>query len=317
MNKYLSENFVISQMRTLVKTESAYNLQDDVASISGNFIVSCDTINEDTHFFSNMDAKYVAKRLFRSNISDIISKAALPKYYTLSLTLSSNRNKDWLENFVESLKEEQETYSCYLIGGDTTFAPITSLSMTVFGSHELQNLTEFQDIKREVKGNFPQQFQAMPGDDIYVTGYIGTAFIARIFYFDECRYNIWSKDEWTKILQEYHSPSLPHNTQIQNIFSYANASTDISDGLITDLESICTASNVLYSLDFQAIPIMNSIKNFIASCDFSSYHPELKEFFHIINSGDDYQALFTASPKYKKILENQENISRIGKIMAP
>ena len=82
----------------------------------------------------------------------------------------------------------------------------------------------------------------------------------------------------------------------------ASSSTDISDGLYSDLNNICKASGLGADIYFPKIPISKAALKLIA------VKSNLKE--RVINGGDDYEILFTGP----KGLDRKENITMIGKM---
>ena len=95
------------------------------------------------------------------------------------------------------------------------------------------------------------------------------------------------------------------------MLNLANTSIDISDGLISDLEKMLNKQDFSFYLDLNKIPISKQLSNIIKI-------KNLKK-TNLISNGDDYQVLFTATPKKPRIIENLSKIlgikiSKIGKI---
>ena len=97
----------------------------------------------------------------------------------------------------------------------------------------------------------------------------------------------------------------------KTLFRYANASIDISDGLIADLEKMINKQHLSYILYEKNIPISKNLIKLIRI-------QKLKK-SNLISNGDDYQVLFTASPTKARIVGNTSKnlgikITKIGKI---
>jgi len=87
---------------------------------------------------------------------------------------------------------------------------------------------------------------------------------------------------------------------------------DVSDGLILDLERMMNRQKLNYKIHIDKVPISKKLNNLIKQNKFK------KENF--ISNGDDYQILFTSSPKnlnkIKKLASRIKiKITPIGKII--
>ena len=96
---------------------------------------------------------------------------------------------------------------------------------------------------------------------------------------------------------------------INNLKKIANASIDISDGLLSDLEKLINKQNLSYKIFLDKVPISYNLLKILKNKKL------LKK--NLISKGDDYQILFTAR-KSKRILIKRiakltkNKISRIG-----
>ncbi len=273
--------------------QSSLNLNDDVFfDKSKELVISIDTYIEGIHFINFKYPKLVIKKIIRSSISDLICKGVNPKYYFIS---GSGNQKSFskrnLELISKSLKEEQKKYSIYLCGGDTVFS--TKLSFTVI-SLGFSNKIIFRN-------------KAKLDDDIYVTGNLGDSFIGlKVF---QKKINLNKKLE-KYFKKKYFHPNLQINLT-KKLFSFANTSIDISDGLIADLEKLINKQKLSYKLYLKSIPISNNLNKLI--------NLNIIEKISSISNGDDYQILFTAAPSKSRIITKTSKslgikISKIGKI---
>ena len=277
IKKYLSSKEKNSQY--------SLNFNDDVGLVDGK-IYSTDTICEDIHFFSNDKPHLIAKKLIRVNVSDIVSKGIKPKYCLFNFSIGKNIDEKWISNFMKGLRADIEFFKLNLIGGDTTKTlDKTVLSLTIFG-----NLINDKFVKRSsAKGN----------DYIYVSGTIGDSALG-LHCRKNLRVNILKKHK-EFLFNRYLRPN-PRIDLINYINKNASASTDISDGLYSDLDNICRASNLGADINFNSVPLSNAARAIITK------YPKLNKL--ILSGGDDYEVLFTG----RDGLDRNKKITKIGKM---
>ena len=266
------------------QTKHSLNFEDDIAVVD-NYAYSTDTISEDIHFFSDDDPKTIAKKLIRANISDLISKGVKPKFCLLNFSSGKLVNQRWLNSFFKSFHQDLKNYNLNLIGGDTISTKNkTVLSLTIFGPVNSKKI-----IKRST---------AKFSDFIYVSGTIGDAFIGMSIKKKQIKFDKKAKE---KLISKYLVPE-PQTNLTNLIRNKANAATDISDGLLNDLNNICTTSKLGAEIKFSSIPKSKEVIKFL-----STYKRYEKQ---ILIGGDDYQILFTGP----KGLEKYKNVTKIGRM---
>jgi len=266
------------------QTKHSLNFEDDIAIVD-NYAYSTDTISEDIHFFSDDDPKTIAKKLVRVNISDLISKGVKPKFCLLNFSSGKSINQRWLDSFFRSFHQDLKSYDLNLIGGDTVSTKSkTVLSLTIFGRVKSKKI-----IKRS---------SAKFSDLIYVSGTIGDAFIGMSIKKKKIKFDERAKE---KLILKYLVPQ-PQTNLINLIRNKANASTDISDGLLNDLNNICTTSRLGAEIKFSLIPKSKEVIKFL-----NTYKRFEKQ---ILIGGDDYQILFTGP----KGLDKYKNVTKIGRM---
>ena len=278
------------------KNSGSLNLNDDVFfDKSRKLVVSLDTYVEGIHFINFKKPEYVIKKILRSSISDLICKGVNPKYYFISGSGDKNTfSKKNLKKISRSLKQEQNKYSIQLCGGDTVFSKKLSFTITSVG----------------FSNNIIFRNKAKINDDIYVTGNLGDSFIGLKLLKKKINLNNKLSLYFKK---KYFNPDL-HIKITKKLLSFANTSIDISDGLISDLEKLINKQKLSYKLYLKDIPVSKNLELLF----------NLKKIKKIscISRGDDYQILFTASPKKSRIISKTSNslgikISKIGKICSP
>jgi len=266
-------------------------LKDD-AAVLNKYIISTDLLIQNLHFFGTESAQDIARKALRINLSDIAAMGGVPKYYLMSLAIPNSTDEDWLHNFSTGLDFDNKEYRVKLIGGDLVIcnAPIT-ISITIFG-----------ECGNPIKTNTAQL-----GDNIYVTGNIGDSGLGLRILQGKLNAPAWAQRQ---LIASYQLPSPAVNIAPQ-IAKYANAMTDISDGLNIDLWQICKNSSLGAQLDSNTIPISNAANEVINS--------NQAKITDLLEYGDDYQLIFTApADKHDDIMKCatiNHNITKIGQII--
>ena len=274
------------------KTQSiVHGVGDDCAIVKipkdKQLVMSIDTLVSGVHFLDDAEPKLIGARALSIALSDLAAMGAEPLCFTLALTLPQ-ADEYWLKNFSEGLWDIAEAYDCPLVGGDTTRGPLT-ISIQVHGL-----ITTGKQLLRS---------GACVGDAIYVTGYLGdgAAALATI------KNTLSVSDSSAKYFHShYYSPSA-RIAEGRELIGIANAAIDISDGLLADLQHICTASHVGAQIDINALPLSPAMKDDV---------PEA--FWHnwAATGGDDYQLCFTVPPNLEKQLGNLKHVTKIGKVIS-
>ena len=278
----------------LSKQAGAEGLRDDVSLLPSRTdarIITTDTLVEGVHFFASDPLDTVAKKLVRVNVSDCLAKGAKPKDALLNLTWPKKRSDDDLRLFVSGLAEDFAQFEIDLIGGDTTSTNGQMvLSLTLIGACVGLGPTR----RRGAREN----------DDIWVSGTIGDARLGL-----ECL--IQSLADQPDLVARYRVPDVPIPDIADCIARYATASIDVSDGLVADLRHLAEAANLKAEILADHVPLSDETRK-ITDADLSNL-----TFSDLVTGGDDYQALFTASPNARDALEawsrkSGQRLSRIG-----
>ena len=275
------------------KNKSALNLNDDVFFDKKKGIaISVDTFNLGYHFIDFKHPDLVIKKILRSSISDLICKGVLPKFYFIAGS-GNNRtfSKKNLFLISKSLTEEQKKYNIALCGGDTTFSNKLSFTITSLGY-----------TKKIIYRN-----KALINDDIYVTGVLGDSFMGLQILKKKIKVSKELKNYFT---QKYYLPDIRIKLT-KKLYNFANASIDLSDGLIDDLSKMINNQNLSFSLNENKIPISKNLLKIIKMKNMKK--------IKLVSNGDDYQILFTArKDKSRIIAQTSKNlgikISKIGTI---
>ena len=249
-------------------------LRDDAALIpckaGQQFVVTVDAIVAGVHYLPDDPPDLVARKLLRVNLSDLAAMGARPRHYLLTTALPAAIGDDWVEKFAGGLAEDQRLYGIDLLGGDSvaTDGPAV-LSLTAIGEVAIG-----AEIRRS---------GARPGDQIWVTGTIGDAFLGLAIL--RGTYPSLPAEQRTALIRRFQLPE-PRVELGPRLAGIAHAMLDVSDGLVADLGHICEASQVGGTISLTELPLLPAARQ-LASAD-----PDLPG--HLATAGDDYELLFTA-----------------------
>ncbi len=244
----------------LATDAGARGLEDDAALLDTppgcRLVTTTDTMVEGVHFPGDGSPGLIARRLLRTNLSDLAAMGARPNGYLLNLALTDRIDDPWLESFAAGLAKDQEEFGLSLLGGDTVATPgALTLTVTAFGSAA-------SPVHRSGAG---------PGDLVFVTGPIGDGF----FGLKAVRGEL----DAPRLAERYWLPSPRFGAA-----DGATAAADISDGLIADLGHICRASGVGAVIDLEAVPLSPEVAAL-----------GLEARLEALTGGDDYELVLTGS----------------------
>lgn len=257
---------------------------DDCALLSippgQELALTTDTMVENVHFFAGAEPSALGHKLLAVNLSDLASMGAQPIAVTLALTLPQV-DEAWLSAFSQGFLDLANQYNVDLIGGDTTKGPLT---LTV------------QALGLVRPGKALRRGTAKPGDLIYLTGNLGDAGLGLKI----CQGYVCHNPELP--LQRFHRPN-PRVATGLALTGIATACIDVSDGLAGDLGHILKQSKVGACLDWEALPLSDAVRAYIA---------DTGDWAMPLTAGDDYELCFTVDPKDAD--QVPEGCSKIGVI---
>ncbi|WET39730.1 thiamine-phosphate kinase [Citrobacter enshiensis] len=227
--------------------------------------ISTDTLVAGNHFLPDIDPADLAYKALAVNLSDLAAMGADPAWLTLALTLPEV-NEAWLAAFSDSLFEQLNYYDMQLIGGDTTRGP---LSMTL-GIHG------YVPVGRALKRS-----GAKPGDWIYVTGTPGDSAAGLAIL--QNRLQVAEANDAEYLLKRHLRP-MPRILIGQALRDLASAAIDLSDGLISDLGHIVTASGCGARVEVDALPYSDALSRHVAPDQALRW---------ALSGGEDYELCFT------------------------
>lgn len=227
--------------------------------------VSTDMLLEGRHFMPQDGPAGIGHKALAVNLSDLAAMGATPRWATLAIALPA-ADDAWLTAFARGFFRVAEQYGIELVGGDTTRGPMT-LSLTVVGE-----LPPGLALRRD---------GARPGDDIWVSGVLGSA--AAALAYRQGRLFMEQIDA-ARVLPALYLPTPRVELGIA-LRGVASAAIDISDGLLADLGHVLERSGVGATLEFAALPTLPVIQKYL-------HEPVMRE--AVLAGGDDYELCFTA-----------------------
>ena len=297
INKIISESQIIDKYLDKLNFDKVetFNFKNDGAYLKSkknkDIVVTNDSIIENVDFFYYYSPESIAQKIISYNLSDLSSMGATPYCYTLSLSLTSSISEQWIKRFTKKLLILQKKYSFFLLGGDIGKSNQLNIASNFFG-YVKKNYT----IKRNT---------SKIGDSLWITGNIGQSYIGLLSIKKKIRLSQKFKKYF---LNQYFFPQ-PCMLGSE-IINFCNSCIDISDGFLGDLSKLLD-NNLGVDLYYDKIPLSLNAKMLIDK--------NIISFNSLLNCGDDYELLFTSSPKNdirisKIALKNRIKITKVGKI---
>lgn len=267
---------------------------DDAAAVfppvGEHLLISTDTLVENIHFFSDVNAYALGIKSAAVSLSDIAAMGARALWMTVSLSRPPVAS-DWFRDFAQGLSDSTKQYNYAIIGGDLTRANAITITTTVMGA---------------MQGTPLQRSGAKLGDDIWVSGYIGAAAYAVGTRLKNYAANI-NAVAMKQAIKSLETP-IPRLALGQALVDLAHTAMDISDGLLTTAQAIADASACCLSIDTCAIPLPPCLEN----------APQVIRHNCTLAGGDDYELFFTAPIHHRQAItalaSNAVPLTRIGSV---
>ncbi|MDR2083549.1 MAG: thiamine-phosphate kinase [Bacteroidales bacterium] len=307
--KSIGEFKLIDEITASFKLEnksSLYGIGDDCAVISypdKKILVSTDLLVEGIHFdLVYTPLMHLGYKAATVNFSDIFAMNGKPKQITVGIAISNRFSVEAIKEIYSGIEQACKNYHVDLIGGDTT-SSLNGLfiSVTVIG--------EADDDKIVYRNG------AQTNDLICVSGNLGASYMGLMIL--EREKATWQADPNMQpdlagneyILQRFLRPEarfdIPEILKSKNILP--TAMIDISDGLASELNHICTQSKKGCNIYEDKIPIDPAT---ILVAEEFNINPITAAF----NGGEDYELLFTINQKDYEAVKDIPQISIIGHI---
>ena len=253
---------------------------DDAAALKLSnhnlLLTTSDILLEDVHFnLSFTDSYHLGKKALAVNLSDIAAMGGTPRFFVVSLALPAHMSVSFIDDFYRGMMELASEFSTILVGGDTNASPQkVMISLTVLGEVHPDHLLT--------------RSGAQVGDSIFVTGTIGDAALGLMHL--QASTAATGKSPVKELVSKHRLP-FPRIKEGKVLADNKLASSliDISDGLLTDLNHILTASKKGATVWIEKLPLSTEFKQ----ADTVSPHNKVE---YALTGGEDYELLFTCPP---------------------
>ena len=246
----------------------ALDLSDDAAVFTPphgrELVISADAMVAGVHFLPDDPADLIARKLLRTNLSDMAAMGAVPHAYLMTVSTPKDTPDAWFAAFSVGLAHDQALYGVHLLGGDTTSTPgPISLSLTILGS-----VAPGQAVRRS---------GARPSDEIWVSGTIGDGALGLL----AAQGRLADPTGW--LADRYHLPQPRLGLAVPGL---VRACMDVSDGLVQDLGHLCRSSDVSATIHAHDVPrspaALQAGPDYLPLC---------------LSGGDDYELLMAIAPE--------------------
>lgn len=266
---------------------------DDAALVSvprgWELAVCTDTLVAEHHFTHATLAADVGWKSLAVNLSDLAAMGAVPRWFTLSLTLP-DLDEGWVRGFVSGMAELARPAHATLIGGDMTRGPL-AVSITAGGWVE--------------PGRALRREGARAGDAVAVTGTIGDAALAFLCERGDLTPNAGPGME--ALLARLRRPT-PRVAAGRVLRSLAHAGIDVSDGLSADLAHILSGGEQVTDLQLGAVLDSRRLPQ---SPEFAALVPDARRAAALqLGGGDDYELCVCLATEHVALA--RERLAAIG-----
>lgn len=285
---HLGEFGIIERIKNLIASpvsDVQIGIGDDAAVFTTHpecqTVITTDALVEDVHFdLSYTPIESIGWKLIAVNLSDIAAMGGIPKNVVINLALTETWSRKRIDLLAQGIADCCKQYSCDLIGGDT----VRSLNSAFFSATVTGEVEPECCVKRS---------GAEAGDLICITGVLGKAKAGLQFLSSYPR-----EKDMEKAVNHFLYPR-PRVKEARILVKEADihAMIDISDGLASEINHICASSEKGCIVYADKIPVAKELKKITKKND----NPL---FFEALQSGEEYELLFTLSEEsFKKLKE--------------
>jgi len=197
-------------------------------------LFTTDTVVEGVHFTRETTPwRDLGWKCICSNVSDIAAMGGLPMYALVTLGLPPETEVSELEQLYEGMMEISNEHGVAIVGGDMVRSPVVFITIGLTGIHAGQPML---------------RSTARPGDQVAVTGYLGSSgggLRLMLGAGHDSNLSDQVSEEAAEYLRVCHRRPRPAVAE-GRILSASGVVTamDVSDGLADDLSKLCRSSGL-------------------------------------------------------------------------
>ncbi len=276
---------------------------DDAAAFDTGhetILLTTDTLVSGIHFRTDdIGWRDLGWKSMAVNLSDIAAMGGKPSWALVTLGLPAETSPEHVDDLYRGMRDILDIYGGTIIGGDTVRSANLFISVTLSGTAVVTTAGAAESRGKHLSGSMTgtsagpagligatsdrhallRRTCASPGDLLAVTGALGGS-SAGLRAINEHR-----QDTWAKAAINTHLKPHPRIKQGQIIVANgACCAMDLSDGLVSDLGKLTSASGVIAIIRAPSIPIHDAA----AAC-----YPE-ESLMLALTGGEDYELIFTA-----------------------
>ena len=295
---------LLTQDFDLKKSSSVLGIGDDAAVIQppqGNMVMTTDLLVEGIHFdMTYTPLKYLGYKAVVVNLSDIYAMNAIATQITVSIAVSNRYSVEALAELYEGIREACEVYKVDLVGGDTTSSPKgLVISVTAIGFQQKEKIVT--------------RSGAREGDQIFVSGYLGSAYLGMLLL--EREKQIFLENPQIKpdlegkdyLVERFLKPEARKDSVawLEKMAVVPSAMMDLSDGLSSDLMHICRRSSCGAEVFEDSLPIHQD-------ASMLAFQFQMYPITCALHGGEDYELLFVIKPEDTDKLKYLPEFYHIG-----
>jgi thiamine-monophosphate kinase len=245
-------------------------------------VAKTDTLVESTDIPPKMKLSDAARKSIVACVSDFAAKGVNPQFGIISVNLPKTISRSKINEIIRGFRKACDEYGISILGGDTNEGKEIVFNVCIFGKTD--RIVERKGSKR--------------GDLIFVTGPFGyTSAGLNILLNHKNGNGSFVKKAIKSVIQP--KPQLKFGLRNKNYFS---SSMDSSDGLSTTLNEMSKQSKKKFVIN--NLPHKTDLEKYA-----ESQKLDLGDL--IFHGGEEYEFVFTVSPKNRKIIQKNAKIYKI------
>lgn len=284
--KDIGERQLIRNIRSFIRKDGTEGTEDDAAVMNDGTVVCSDMVTFERHMPKGMTYEQFGWTAAAVNFSDLAAMGARPTGLITDLALPQDMDEKDLYDMVSGLDQCAEFCGTYIIGGDTKPGPGV-IACTALGT---------MDDRRPM-----MRSGANMGDIIAVTGSLGGPAAG----FHAIENGIRADDAVFSLMVP--APLVEEGIALSSTGKVTSC-IDLSDGLATALNTVCSQSGCGANIIWQFLPEGPCVSEICDALDLS------KEDL-MLNWGGEYGLMFTFAKEDLESIQNSGvEFSMIGQI---